>query len=156
MLRRALTHCLIFAVVVGPLLCCCSAGKVSARSSTSTSTALPDRLSIESTSSCCAHKRAPAKAEHTEQSAPQKPAAPTEKCPCKSATDQSQTVQSEPTQSDLSTFLRLLALDVSALLDGPSTGDIALVLSGTSGERATDSSRLTTADLLYAHHNLRC
>ncbi|AMV27036.1 hypothetical protein VT84_21720 [Gemmata sp. SH-PL17] len=154
MLRRALTHCLIFAVVVGPLLCCCSAGNVSARSSTST--ALPDRLSIESTSSCCSHKRAPAKADHTEHSAPQKPATPTEKCPCKSATDQSHTVQTESVQSDLSTFLRLLALDVSVLFDGPSASDIALVLPSTSSERATDSSRLTTADLLYAHHNLRC
>ncbi|WP_157469677.1 hypothetical protein [Gemmata sp. SH-PL17] len=56
----------------------------------------------------------------------------------------------------MSTFLRLLALDVSVLFDGPSASDIALVLPSTSSERATDSSRLTTADLLYAHHNLRC
>ncbi|MBP3960551.1 hypothetical protein J8F10_35450 [Gemmata sp. G18] len=154
MLRRALMYCLIFAVAVGPLLCCCSAGKASAFSQ---STAWPDRVSVESPSSCCAHKQIPTTPDHTKKSAPQKPTTPSEKCPCKDGSSQSQTVQTESASGDVTTFLRLLALDADPLFDALTAGEVAALLPETSRERCgTDHSRLTTADLLYAHHNLRC
>lgn len=154
MLRRALMYCLVFAVAVGPLLCCCSAGKASAFSQP---VASPDRVSVESPSSCCAHKQVPSHSDHTKKSVPQKPSAPAEKCPCKDGSSQSQTVQTESSSGDVTTFLRLLALDADPLFDALTASDIATLLPNISGERrGTDHSRLTTADLLYAHHNLRC
>jgi hypothetical protein len=66
-------------------------------------------------------------------------------------------VQPESTLVSFSTFLRALALDTPAPFDEPAMGVSVLARQGGSvwwcGSGAPS---LPTAELLYAHHNLRC
>lgn len=157
MLRRALTYQLILAVAVGPLLCCCTVGK-SLASPPSTPYHSSPRTPAERVShSCCSHKHGPAKSDSDPKPAPTKPGHPTDKCPCKDGGSEPQTTQVEPTQSDVATFLRSLTLDTVAPFDVPTS--FVDVVSGLGGlDRRIDigAPTLTTAELLYAHHMLRC
>ena len=161
MLRRALTYQLILAVAVGPLLCCCSAGKVLAGSPPLSKSPVPagsrapaDRVSH----SCCSHKQ-PSKSDAGQKSAPSKPAAPADKCPCKDGSDQPQTTQAESTQTGIATFLRTLTLDLDTVSPFGTPTALDAVVSGPGGSACWPGAvgpHLTTAELLYAHHNLRC
>src|SRR5215470_5590908 len=114
MLRRVLTYHLILAVAVGPLLCCCSAGRAAASPDTPVSSA---PAPAEPVSSCCSHKRTPATAPPAQKPAPAKPGQPPGKCPCKDRAAKSELLQSDAVPFALATLLRTLALDSVSLFD---------------------------------------
>lgn len=154
MLRLALTYQLILAVAMGPLLCCCSAGKSLAGSPSANSTQ-PAHVPTERVShSCCSHKPAPAKSDSGHKSSPSKPTQPAGKCPCKEGGDK-QVTQVEPAKTSVSTFLRIFLLDAIVLFVSPVTPETLTVAD------LDDASRLgrftsPTGEILDAHHNLRC
>lgn len=160
MLRLALTYQLILAVEVGPLLCCCSAGKLLAgppRSPNSgpSSGQVPVRSSASAPHSCCSHKHQPSSSDR--ESHPSKPGAPADKCPCKDGSDSARTTQVESVHADVSSFLRLLTFETFAPFHVPSACLlVSAPAAGCDAGRGTDRHSLTTAVLLYAHHNLRC
>lgn len=160
MFRRALTYQLILAVAVGPLLCCCSAGKSLAgthqtRSAHQTPTPKTDHAPVERVShSCCSHKHAPAKSDADHTSPPAKPGQPDGKCPCKEGGDK-QAVQVEPAQTAVTTFLRTLAFDAPVLFVFPVV-PVTLAVAGLDDSRPTGRLTSPTGEILYAHHNLRC
>lgn len=160
MFRRALTYQLILAVAVGPLLCCCSAGKVlagspPARTAQQTPTPKADHAPVERVShSCCSHKRAPAKSDSGHTPAPAKPGQSDGKCPCKDGGGK-QTVQAEPAQTPATTFLRTLALDAPVLF-AFSAVPVTLAVAGLDDASRTGRFTSPTGEILYAHHNLRC
>lgn len=160
MFRRALTYQLILAVAVGPLLCCCSAGKVlagspPARTAQQTPTPKADHAPVERVShSCCSHKRAPAKSDSGHTPSPAKPGQPDGKCPCKEGGDK-QAVQIESAQTDVATFLRTLAFDAPVLFVCPVVL-VTLAVAGLDASRPTGRLTSPTGEILYAHHNLRC
>lgn len=163
MLRRALTYQLILAVAVGPLLCCCSVGKLLAGSHL-TSCGMTSATSPRSNGpvereshSCCSHKHQPADSDPGQQQNPVNPGQSKGKCPCKDGSGQPQTTQAESAQVSLSSFLRTLALDSVFTVDFPSASEILLsARSGLNEQQSSGHPQLTTAALLYAHHNLRC
>jgi hypothetical protein len=63
--------------------------------------------------------------------------------------------QSETTQTTISTLLLTLALDAVAPFDTPVT-EAGAFGRDSSFQSHGPCARLTTSDLLYAHHNLRC
>lgn len=163
MVRRALTYQLILAVAVGPLLCCCTSGRLLASlaprptaPATVSHTSIPAR---HVTSPCCAHKHRSAKpdADHGHGGPKPAPSKPGEKCPCKDGASKAKTAPSETLTSGISTTLRALTLDLlTPFLTVDST--VCLVLPGVhlGGPAGGSAALLSTADLLYAHHNLRC
>ena len=155
MLRLALTYQLILAVAVGPLLCCCSAGKLLAGSPRSGNTVpSPGTAPAEpAPHSCCSHKHQPAPAPPDGKSVPSKPA---DKCPCKDGSDSARTTQVESVHTAVSSFLRLLALETFAPFHVPTVCLVIATDAGSDAGRGADRHSLTTAVLLYAHHNLRC
>ena len=162
MLRRALTYQLIFAVAVGPLLCCCTAGRLLAApapllvgsAATTTTPAVP-----RSTGSCCAQKHKSEKPSPDRDHGGQKPAPskPGDKCPCKDDPSKTDSAQAATLSADVSTFLRTLTFDLAALFE-TAEGAFRLIQC----DRSFDDSRgpnaplVSTADLLFAHHKLRC
>ena len=160
MLRLALTYQLILAVAVGPLLCCCSAGKLLANSppvsgtpASSHSRAPAERVSH----SCCSHKHQPAKSEPSQKPVPVKPGHPADKCPCKDGSGEPQATQADSAQTGVSTFLRTLTLDpVAPFISSATAETVASCVDGRDGRRCPPRHSLTTAELLYAHHNIRC
>lgn len=162
MFRRLLTYQLIFAVAVGPLLCCCTTGRLLASCSqpvgSAPSTVTPDPT-VRTTSTCCAHKHEPAKPiPDRGHSDPQPvPSKPGEKCPCKDGLATSNMVQTESVSPEVTTFLRALSFDLAApfaLLDFAAR--LAPLAQEFPVDPGSNASTLSTADLLYAHHNLRC
>ena len=161
MLRRALTYQLILAVAAGPLFCCCTTGQLFASPSQQSGPASTSHSSVRTariTSPCCAHKHQPAKSKQDRGHSDHKPAPskPGEKCPCKDGSGQSEKIQTEVTSADASTLLRALTADLVvpfAVVGGTSCS----IQSGHeyAASRGSNAS-LSTADLLFAHHNLRC
>lgn len=157
MFRRVLTYQLMLAVAVGPMLCCCSAGQLLASITPSLAGAKPAlQAPIPPTApaarSCCAHKHKPAKpnGDHGDPK-------PGDKCPCKDGSDKPETVPTEMVSADVSALLRVLTLDFVA----PFTTVFASCGLTPLGQDAVGSPHpnatlLSTADLLFAHHNLRC
>ena len=160
MFRRALTYQLILAVAVGPLLCCCTGGRLLA----SPRSAVPATVSHPSptqrvTSPCCAHKHKPAQPDADQGQGDPKPtpSKPGEKCPCKDGTSKAKTASTGTLSPDVSTTLRALTLDLlTPFLTVDSTVCPALPGVDLAGPPGWTTSPLSTADLLYAHHNLRC
>lgn len=156
MLRLVLTYQLILAVAVGPLLCCCSAGKLLAgtpRSANNSSSRDQSRIRVSEEApphSCCSHK-------HKTAPAPSKSDAPVDKCPCKDGSDPSHVTQAEPAETGTAAFLRFLALDAGAAFVSPGVGELAVSgVGGPADAQCHDHFFSTAAQLLYAHHNLRC
>ncbi|MBA4190961.1 MAG: hypothetical protein C0467_23490 [Planctomycetaceae bacterium] len=155
MLRLALTYQLILAVAVGPWLCCCSAGRMLAATppphntpASSVDGAPSERVSH----SCCSHKhQSPA-----EKSAPSKPGQPKDKCPCKDGSDKAATTQAESAQPDVSTFLRILTFDDHPSFAHSGVKALAYCTRDLDCRWGGGHPLLTTAELLYTHHNLRC
>ena len=161
MLRRVLTYQLILAVAVGPLLCCCTVGKVSAGSPSTSNAPVPSPSGVPAqrvSHSCCSHKHQSSKSDPTQKPAPSKPGTPADKCPCKDgSSDQPQTTQAEPTQTNTATFLRFLALDAVAAFGSRGAGELAAAdVGGPTDAQCLDHFFSTADELLYAHHNLRC
>jgi hypothetical protein len=162
MLRRFLTYHLILAVAVGHLLCCCTAERLLAGSPAKNTPApvsgaagAPPKVSH----SCCANRQAskPAPAKHKSPEQKPSPHKPGEKCPCKDSASQVKApAQLEGTE--LSSLLRLAtAFDLGLFVLAPFVSTLACDF-GTEGDRSRGhvAAGLSTDDLLFAHHNLRC
>src|SRR5205823_645740 len=110
MFRALLTYPLIFAVAVGPLLCCCTAGRVLAAAVPtpvkSPRPETPAPTPRASAHACCAHKHQPTPAEPK----PTSPA-PGSPCPCKDGATKIQAVQPTDTAAELTEHLRVVSLD---------------------------------------------
>lgn len=159
MVRAAITYQLILAVAVGPLLCCCTAGRALAgrpANSDGPRHAGPLTPGKPVTHSCCGHKRSAPQSASDQNPAPAKPSPPAGKCPCKDSVAKAELTQPETVDSNLSTFLRALTLD-TYLLFGPFPATRlahktdARGVGGCPGHTPS-----VTEELLYAHHNLRC
>lgn len=156
MFRRLLTLHLILAVAAGPLLCCCTAGRVLASflPTGPASRALSDAAPARVTTPCCAHKHQPAKPGSDQKPAPSKPA---EKCPCQDDPGAQERIQTEVTSVDVSALIRAVTLDHGTLFTvSDCTSGLTELGRAISAQRLPNTSRLSTADLLFAHHNLRC
>lgn len=144
MFRVVLIHQLVLAVLVGPMLCCCTTARLGHE---------PSRPSQSGDGSIPKHCCGGSKSSESGQPAPGgKPVEP-EKCPCKIA-PQTAVAMPEQAASAADTLTQLTAglatLDHPITLHGPA-------LSGRpTSFVAARSSTLSTDDILYAHHNLRC
>lgn len=163
MFRLALTYQLILAVAVGPLLCCCTAGRLLASTLArpgSPSPAQPDTSPTPRvTHTCCAHKHKAAEPDAERGSGDPKPAPskPGEKCPCKDGGSQPKTVHAEAVTGDVSAALRALELDLLVpFLGTDAFAGTALTVVALDASPGGNPAPLSTADLLYSHHNLRC
>jgi hypothetical protein len=161
MFRALLTYPLILAVAVGPVLCCCTVGRVVASTPAEPvpSASLP--APAAPTHSCCARKgnhptkatcngSKPAQGKHD----PGKPDGP---CPCKSGSVKVEATKTAITSLDADELFRIVSLDL--ILPGPLSGAAILTLVG--GDRSdTDpgglACSLSSSDLLFWHHKLRC
>ncbi|MBX9626484.1 MAG: hypothetical protein K2X82_21975 [Gemmataceae bacterium] len=120
------------------------------RSSAATPQAPASPSRIEVSSPCCGHKAHPA----TPEQAPARPA-PGDKCPCKHHSGDTPTTRAESAPADLSDFLRAAAPDLVAPLS--LVADLLPnALRPAATARGASAPHLSTADLLFAHHNLRC
>lgn len=164
MFRRVLTHSLILTLAVGPLLCCCTTGRllastVARRTDPPSAPGSPADPAPKVTHSCCAHKHKQAEPTHERGPSDHKPAdtpKPGEKCPCKDRAGAAEKIQTEVTSADTQTLLRVLTADLlvpSAVVEGSA---IPTPSRSGSSPRGANTSLPSTADLLYAHHNLRC
>lgn len=162
MFRRAMTYHLILAVAVGPLLCCCTTGQLFASpthqpASAPTSQSAAPKARV--TSPCCAHRheRVKSKGKHGHSDHKPAPSKPTENCPCKDGSGKSEKIQTEVTSADASIVLRALTSDLVfpfAVVGGTTCSTQFAPETATS--RGPNASLPSTADLLFAHHNLRC
>ena len=158
MFRLFLTYQLIVAVAAGPLLCCCTTGRLlgsaTAQPAGSVSS-VQAPVSASNTHSCCSHKHhspTPNPSDH----APDPSKAPG-KCPCKDGTETPQAVPAEFTAVDVSTFLQTVPLDaLSPLVIAGGSSCLSQCGHGSSPARGWNSALPSTDDLLFAHHNLRC
>lgn len=147
MFRLVLTYQLVLGLLVGPMLCCCTA----ARLGHETGTVARSQPASEKSGrkSCCGEERS----QGSDQKAPgEKPSDPS-KCPCKDSSAKVITVpEGASAQADSISLVgeALAALDLPACLDAV----ITPVREGRALDRG--SSFLSVADLLFAHHNLRC
>jgi hypothetical protein len=151
--RALLAYPLILALAVGPVLCCCTAGRVlgsSAPAPTNAQQPVPASKPVASGHSCCAHKhkkQQPA----SPKPAPSKPG----QCPCKEGASK---VQATPTPASVAD-----QLDSS----WPASKDFLASTSGLDGLtplaegvsrscRGPSSLFPSVSDLLFSHHRLRC
>jgi hypothetical protein len=170
MVWRVLSYQLIFTLAAGPLLCCCTPGRLFAAVASNSPTptkSQPDSELLapvpQITSPCCAHKHTLAKQipEHRSADTKSVPAEPEpkpgEKCPCKDSSSNPRTIQTQALSPDGSTVLRLLACDLVAHF-APFALASQLAQTGLDANRPScwNALSLSTAELLYAHHNLRC
>ncbi len=147
MFRLVLTYQLVLGLLVGPMLCCCTAARLGHEAGTTARSQLASEKSGRK--SCCGEERS----QGSHQKAPgEKPSDPS-KCPCKDGAAKAVTVpEGASAQADLLSHLGevLAALDLPACLDAAVTP----LREGKPADRG--SSFLSVADILFAHHNLRC
>lgn len=144
MFRFVLIHQLVLALLVGPMLCCCTAARLEHEPSR---TSQPDDKSKPK--HCCGESQS----SDTGRSAPgDKPAEP-EKCPCKIA-PQADVAMPEQAVSAADVLTQIVA--GLATLDHPVTLHMPALMGRPTTTFDTRSSTLSTDDILYAHHNLRC
>jgi hypothetical protein len=146
---RALAYPLILAVAVGPLLCCCTAGRVLAA-------AKPPRPEAPGQGSrahaCCAHKQHAPQKPADPKPAPAKPAHP---CPCKDGAGKVQAVPAATPAADPNEHLRTVSLDLVA--PASNTGLPGLAVSCEPGAACGPPTPfLSVSDLLFSQHRLRC
>jgi hypothetical protein len=143
--RLVLTYNLILSLLVGPLLCCCTAARVAhegvATRPVSSSAPKSQRKH------CCGEPRSD---DGSQKSPAKKPSAPG-KCPCKGA--DSKVAAVEPPAASLAS-LSLLAFPV--LFYNPPVVDRLPLVLGANPQFDHRSSTLSASDILYAHHKLRC
>jgi hypothetical protein len=148
MFRLVLIHHLVVSLLVGPWLCCCTTAQVGLQN------AFGGPLKTGSTTqrkSCCGEPlKSDQKGGH--KSSDGSHHGP-HKCPCKDGKTQ---VATAPEVSvDTTSLLNLLSVWVTLPLTHGILDNASLVLRSS---HLQDFGRLalTTDDLLYAHHNLRC
>jgi hypothetical protein len=145
--RAVLAYPLIVAMAVGPLLCCCTAGRVlgsHAPAPTNAQRPAPCAKPVASGHSCCTHKQ---KKDKPAKPAPSKPG----QCPCKDGA--SKVPATEATSSDQFEPARAVTLDYLVPTAGPER-----LVSFEEGVNCSGSARLflSVSDLLFTHHKLRC
>ena len=149
MLRLVLTHQLVLALLVGPMLCCCTAARLGHGSP---HTSLPNGKSKSNDKSkpkhCCGSQSS-----DSGQSAPGDKPAESEKCPCKNAP---QAVVAMPEQAATSADVLTQFAAGLATLNHSVTPFAPAFTGRPTTSFGARSSNLSTDDILYAHHNLRC
>jgi hypothetical protein len=148
MFRVVVIHQLVLSLVVGPMLCCCAAARLGHDLSASFCRA--SNSAVSQPRGCCGHSH------KTPDSRPdggsQQPGDPS-KCPCQESPAQTTAIlEGQSVSADVQ---RLLTADLASLfqpisLDGPAAPD------GPASRSDPSVSFLSTAQLLYAHHKLRC
>jgi hypothetical protein len=147
MFRVVLIHQLVLSLLVGPMLCCCSAAHLGRANGTSTRQA---QSGEPARSGCCESKRHPPEQKPTVPGK-SKPGEPS-KCPCKDAPAKEIAAPVAPSgTADLPIVVAsgYLNFELPPTIDGMK-GDLR------APRFDHRSSSLSTSDILYAHHNLRC
>jgi hypothetical protein len=156
MFRALLTYPLILAVAVGPLLCCCTAGRVlGSVVPTPANTPRPEApvpSPRASAPSCCAHKHQNDRKPAAPKPSPSKPGQP---CPCKDGANKVQATQTAAPAVDWAEHLRVTSLDLVTPEFG--AGSLSRLTSLDLGAAYGPPLPFPSgSDLLYAHHRLRC
>lgn len=144
MLRLVVIHQLVLALLVGPMLCCCTALKLGHDANQHSALG-----SSSEPTPCCSHDQKSDQGDHPDGRNQGEPA----KCPCKDAPQQI-TAVSETTTSPVDgsyVFASSVFFVAAPVLTEVPTG-----LTRSLSASALPSSSISTADLLFAHHNLRC
>lgn len=144
MFRVVLIHQLVLSLLVGPMLCCCTAARLGHEPArTSQSDGKPDRKH------CCGEPR-PTDDGH--QAPGGKPGGP-EKCPCK---DSPRTEVVTPETPAAAADVLTLLTSGFATLDHPLGLHAPVAMGRSTAFLDARSSTLSADDILYAHHKLRC
>lgn len=145
MLRVLLIHQLVLSLIVGPMLCCCTT-----LHAFEVSRAAAGQSNRESTGNCCSGKsgieKKPASQGHNNPNTPVK-------CPCKDSNAKLMTVPSSPGGTIVTQFLQTCAF---LYLDVPVGHHVSFVQLNSSSRFESRAVGLSTDDLLFTHHNLRC
>ena len=145
MFRLVLIHQLVLSLIVGPALCCCTTAPSGHGAGHPSKSGSPREKSQRK--QCCGElPKSPDRGQHNPADGPSK-------CPCKDHLAKVSAVSEIPVGTGNGSDL----LSTPSLIFGaqPFVGQIAAAL--VSATRFNDrSSSVSTADLLYAHHNLRC
>lgn len=146
MLRLVVIHQLVLSLVVGPMLCCCAGARLVRDNKPDAQVSAERPLS----SPCCGHgQKSPDGGGHKPGGQPGDPA----KCPCKDAP--AKTTAIPETTAGSADSLSLLSSGTAAL-DLPVLLDLQPGPARPAARFDHRSASLSAADLLYAHHNLRC
>lgn len=146
MVRLVLIHQLVLSLLAGPMLCCCSAARLGHDLGTTSRAGEPGRKS------CCGQHQKPAGGDR-QGPGHEKPGDPGP-CPCKDGPAQTLAVPevaAGPADSQASHPTGVAAFDLPASSDALSAAAVR-----PPARPDVLSSAVTTADLLFAHHNLRC
>ena len=151
--RALLAYPLILALAAGPLLCCCTAGRVlgaHAPAPENSPQSVPATKPVASGHSCCSHKQEKQKPA-TPKPAPAKPG----QCPCKDGASKVQAAPTAPNPGDQLQHSRsILSHDFDSTA-GPDAR-VSLV-TGVNRTRCLSASLFPSeSDLLCSHHKLRC
>lgn len=152
MFRLAVALYLMVMTVAGPAVCCCSLPRLTARSGEQPS-APP--CSAPASCPCCPHSHDEQPADAPEQPSP--PASPDGPgCPCKQAVD-SQIAGLPVSLDEAQEFTQRIALGESFCLCLALWAPIVpATVSSVFRESAPAGPSVSTDDLLYSHHVLRC
>jgi hypothetical protein len=160
MFRALLTYPLILAVAVGPVLCCCTVGRVVASLPAPPVPSATPHSPVERTHSCCARKGNPPAKPAGDDAKPNRgkhdPGTPERPCPCKSGLVKVEATRTAITSPGANELLQLVTLDLGL----PATRPGAAVLALGGGRPDIDplgpSGSPSVGELLFAHHKLRC
>lgn len=147
MLRIVVVHQLVLSLLVGPMLCCCTTARLGHDGTARTASPAGQ----PKTHSCCGHTPTPNDSGSPEQGGNQ-PASPA-KCPCKEAPAPVATAP-PPTPASADSLSILAAGTVQLDLPAALFDCSECVQTAPRFDHRTSS--LSTSELLYAHHNLRC
>ena len=149
MFRLVVIHQLVLSLLVGPMLCCCTVARVGHDGNPTSQTTTP--ADPVKSHSCCGHGQKPSE-RSSQKSGGERPDSPT-KCPCKDAPAKAATVtKATPGSAD---SMGHLSVGVATLVPRAKF-DARCGMARLSARFECRSSSLSTVDLLYAHHNLRC
>jgi hypothetical protein len=147
MFRLVLIHQLVLSLLVGPMLCCCAATRLGHETHTSSRTAShrakPERKH------CCGERKSDDSGHRAPGGKPSDPA----KCPCKDAPVKAVALPEAP-QAPADTVAQ--PGSTVATLDLPIDSVGPLGAHPSARPLGCRSSSLSAADILFAHHNLRC
>lgn len=149
MFRLVLIHHLVLALLAGPMLCCCSAARLGHDSGPTSRTSTPVEKAPRK--HCCGGE--PKSPDGGRKPPGDKTPGGPANCPCKDAPAKVAVVPEAPSgAADVLTLLSsgVALFEAPLTLDGPARGVRPAL------HFELRSSSVSTADLLFAHHNLRC
>lgn len=148
MLRLVVIHQLVLSLIVGPILCCCTTAHLRRDANATARTARSVEEPLRKL--CCGQQPKPSNGGRHSQddSSPGDPS----KCPCKDNPKVVAVAEVSTVTADLSSLLSASAAPTGL----PVTWD-GLVLAAQLAPRFEHrSASVSTSDLLFAHHKLRC